>query len=169
MTLNQLLVIIISLYNVRYEHLICARIPDISPDIRYPIWKTLIRYNPDIRYLEPWLKHMASIILKHSRQLPEWILSEFCSPLLTCHGPCSNWMSKMLLIWGSLGGSLYGATPRLCCSGGQKSVISRRPYMDSSRVQGRDLRSSLLPFLLLDFTGVIQITLYSFSAQSVAS
>jgi len=35
--------------NARY-----ARIPDISPDIRYPIWKTPIRYDPDIRYLEPW-------------------------------------------------------------------------------------------------------------------
>ena len=30
------------------------RIPDISPDIRYPIWKTPIRYDPDIRYLELW-------------------------------------------------------------------------------------------------------------------
>ena len=34
MTLNQLLVINISLYSVRYERPICARIPDISLDIR---------------------------------------------------------------------------------------------------------------------------------------
>ena len=38
--------------------------------------------------------------------------------------------------------------------------------MDSSRVQWRGLRSSALQFLLLDFTGVIQITLSSFGAQS---
>ena len=43
--------------------------------------------------------------------------------------------------------------------GEQKSVFSRRPYIDSSRVQGRGLRSSTLSFLLLDFTGAIQITL----------
>jgi len=35
MTLNQLLGINISLYSVQYERPICARIPDISPDIRY--------------------------------------------------------------------------------------------------------------------------------------
>ena len=38
------------IYSIWYE---CACIPDISPDIRYPIWKTLLRYDPDIRYLEP--------------------------------------------------------------------------------------------------------------------
>ena len=43
-----------NIYSVRYEYLICARIPNIFTDIRYPIWKTLIRYDPDIRYLEPW-------------------------------------------------------------------------------------------------------------------
>ena len=43
------------IYNVWYERPICARIPDISPNIRYSIWKTLIRYDPDIRYLEPWV------------------------------------------------------------------------------------------------------------------
>ena len=42
------------IYSVQYERSICARIPDISPDIRYPIWKTPIRYDSDIRYLEPW-------------------------------------------------------------------------------------------------------------------
>ena len=52
MTLNQLLVINISFYivsdmNVRYAH-----VSPISP----PIFdmKTPIRYDPDIRYLEPW-------------------------------------------------------------------------------------------------------------------
>jgi len=59
--------------------------------------------------------------------------------------------------------------PGYVARGEQKSVISRRPYMDSSRVQGLGLRSSALPFLLLNFTGVIQITLSSFSAQSLAS
>jgi len=53
--------------------------------------------------------------------------------------------------------------------GKQKFVVSRRPYMDSSRVQGHDLRSSTLPFLLLNFTDVIQITLSSFGVQSLAS
>ena len=36
--------------------------------------------------------------------------------------------------------------------------------MDSSRVQRRDLRSSVLPFLVLAFADVIQITLSSFGA-----
>ena len=40
-------------YSLRYERPICARIPDNSPDIRYLIWKTPIRYDPDLRYLEP--------------------------------------------------------------------------------------------------------------------
>jgi len=59
--------------------------------------------------------------------------------------------------------------PGYVAQGEQKFFISRRPYMDSSRVQGHGLRSSTLPFLLLDFTGVIQITLSSFGAQSLAS
>ena len=45
------------IYSVWYEYPICVYIPDISPDIRYPIWKTPIRYDPDIRYLEPWWKY----------------------------------------------------------------------------------------------------------------
>ena len=49
--------------------------------------------------------------------------------------------------------------PCYVAQGGQKSV-SRRPYIDSSRVQGRDLRNSTLPFLLLDFTDVIQINVF---------
>jgi len=39
------------IYSVWYEHPICARIPDISPDIRY---KTPIQDDPNIQYLEPW-------------------------------------------------------------------------------------------------------------------
>jgi len=53
--------------------------------------------------------------------------------------------------------------------GEQKYIVSIKSYMDSSRVQGRCLRSSALPFLLLDFIGVIQITLSSFGTQSLAS
>ena len=59
--------------------------------------------------------------------------------------------------------------PDYVAQGGQKSVVSRRPYMDSSRVQGRNLRSSTLSFLILAFTGVIQITLSSFGAQCLVS
>jgi len=43
------------IYSVWYKRPICARIPDISHEIRYPIWKNPIRYDPDFRYLEPWL------------------------------------------------------------------------------------------------------------------
>jgi len=50
-----------------------------------------------------------------------------------------------------------------------KFVVSKRPYIDSSRVQERDLKSSALPFLVLIFTGVTQITLFSFGAQSLTS
>jgi len=46
------------IYSVQYKRPICARIPDISPDIRYPIWKTHIRYDSDIRYLKPCLFYM---------------------------------------------------------------------------------------------------------------
>jgi len=42
------------IYSVRCERPICTRISDISPDIQYLIWKSPIRYDPDIRYLEPW-------------------------------------------------------------------------------------------------------------------
>jgi len=59
--------------------------------------------------------------------------------------------------------------PGYVARGRQKSVVSRRPYMDSSKIQERGLRNSALPFLLLDFTGVIQITLSSFAAQSLTS
>ena len=38
------------IYSVQYERPICARIPDISPNIRNE--ENLIRYDPDIRYLE---------------------------------------------------------------------------------------------------------------------
>jgi len=58
------------------------------------------------------LKHMASIILKHSRQFPEWILSGFCSPLLLiCDGPCSNWMSKNAFLYGDLHEKVYMEQP----------------------------------------------------------
>ena len=40
-------------------------------------------------------------------------------------------------------------------------------YMNSSRVQGHSLRSSVLPFLVLAFANVIQITLSSFGAQGL--
>jgi len=40
--------------------------------------------------------------------------------------------------------------------------------MDSSRVQERDLRNSVLLFLVLAFADVIQITLSSFDAQDLA-
>ena len=70
MTLNQILIINISLYIVWYEHSICARIPNISPDIRYPVWKALIRYDPDIQYLEPCYKLNARALLKQERETP---------------------------------------------------------------------------------------------------
>jgi len=40
--------------------------------------------------------------------------------------------------------------------------------MDSSKVQRRGLRSSVLPFLVLAFTDVIQITLSLFGAQGLS-
>ena len=43
-----------------------------------------------------------------------------------------------------------------------KFVMSRRPYMDSSRFQGRSLKNSALQFLALVFIDVTQITLSSF-------
>ena len=58
--------------------------------------------------------------------------------------------------------------PDYVAQGEQKSVVSRRLYIDSSRVQGRGLRSSVLPFLVLAFADVIQITLSSFDAQDLA-
>ena len=70
------------IYNVRYECLICARILDISPDIRYAIWKTSIRYDPDIRYLEtcPSEHPNADTVGKRAwrrwisqRQDPRWV------------------------------------------------------------------------------------------------
>ena len=42
--------------------------------------------------------------------------------------------------------------PGYVAQGGQKYVVSRRPYMDSNRAQGCGLRSSALPFLVLAFT-----------------
>jgi len=59
--------------------------------------------------------------------------------------------------------------PGYVARGTPKSVISRKPYMISSRVQGRGLKSSSLPFLELVFTGVTQITLFLFGAQSLTS
>jgi len=47
--------------NARY-----ARVPDISPDIRYPIWKNPIWYDPDIRYLEPCLIPLQENGTSHS-------------------------------------------------------------------------------------------------------
>jgi len=51
MTLNQFLVINISLYIVSNMNADMCAYPRYLP--RYPIRKTLIRYDPDIRYLEP--------------------------------------------------------------------------------------------------------------------
>jgi len=50
-----------------------------------------------------------------------------------------------------------------------KIYCLKKLFMVSSRVHGRDLRSSALPSLTLVFTGVTQITLSSFGAQSLAS
>ena len=69
MILNQLLVINISLYIVSDMNARYARISQISPqisDIRYPKWKTPIRYDPDIQYLEPWFKTLTIFVFKHS-------------------------------------------------------------------------------------------------------
>ena len=46
--------------------------------------------------------------------------------------------------------------------------LKKAIYMNSSRVQGRGLRSSVLPFLVLAFAHVIQITLSLFGAQGLA-
>ena len=57
MTLNQLLVIKISLYIVSYMNAWYARVSLISPPISdIPYEKTPIRYDPDIQYLEPCYK-----------------------------------------------------------------------------------------------------------------
>jgi len=48
-----------------------------------------------------------------------------------------------------------------------KSVVYKRLYMDSSRVQGRGLRISTSPFLVLAFADIIQIILSSFGAQDL--
>jgi len=58
--------------------------------------------------------------------------------------------------------------PGYVVRGGQKIVVSIS-YMDSIRVQGCDLRSSALLFLVLSSTGIIQITLSSSNAQSLTS
>ena len=79
---------------------------------------------------------MASTILRHSRQLPWWILSRFCSPLLTCHGHYSNWMSRTLSYMGIFRRKfIWSNLQAMLLRGRQKSVVSRRPYMDLSRVQ----------------------------------
>lgn len=47
------------IYAVQYGRPIFEHIPDISPNIRYSICKTPIRYVPDIRYLEHCIQGLS--------------------------------------------------------------------------------------------------------------
>jgi len=60
-------------------------------------------------------------------------------------------------------------SPSYVARGRIKSVVSKKLFMTSSRVQGHGLRSSTLSFLTLIFTSITQITLSSFDIQSLAS
>jgi len=57
--------------------------------------------------------------------------------------------------------------PGYIAQGRIRSVISKRLYVVSSRVQGRGLRSSALLSLTLVFNDVTHITLSLFGAQSL--
>ena len=59
--------------------------------------------------------------------------------------------------------------PGHVAQGETKICRLKKDIMDSSRVQGRGLKSSALPFFVLVFTDVTQITMSSFGAQSMAS
>jgi len=75
---------------------------------------------------------------------------------------------KNAFLYGDLQEEVYIEQPPDYVAQSQKFVVSRKQYMDSSRVhQGRGLRSSALSFLVLAFTCVIQITLSLFGAQSL--
>jgi len=96
--------------------------------------------------------------------LPYLCLLSLYPGLILRQGHCFNWMYKTLSYIGILRRKFIWSNPQaMVLRREQKSIISRRPYMDSSRVQERDLRSSALPFLLLDFNSVVQITLSSFA------
>jgi len=61
---------------------------------------------------------------------------------ITCHGYCSNCMLRTLSFMGIFRRKFIWSNPQtMLLRGEQKVVVSRRPYMDSNRVQGRGLRS----------------------------
>ena len=73
---------------------------------------------------------MASTILRHSRQLPKWILSGFCSPLLlTCHGHCSSWMLRTLSCMWIFRRKFIWSNPQAMLLGGDKSLSSQEGHI----------------------------------------
>ena len=76
------------------------------------------------------LRHMASTILRHSRQLPGWILSGFCSPLmLTYHGHYSNWMLRTLSYIGIFRRKFLWSNPQAMLLREIKSLSSQEGHI----------------------------------------
>ena len=75
---------------------------------------------------------------------------------------------KNAFLYGDLQEKVYMEQPLGYVAQGETKVYRlKKLFMDSSRVQGRDLRSSVLPFLVLTFVDVIQIILSLFDAQGL--